>query len=228
MNWLKNFLKELIGFAKKHKQEFFLAWFVSLVLVFFAFFALGWVPRWNPNSDSNASSSVSAKEPAVLHDDPNFKVTDPSDPSYVEPTRIVIDKVQLDTSVLNPNTTKVSALDDALTKGVVHYPGSGGLNDTSNMLFFGHSSHLAHVNNQNYKVFNGLPLLNIGDEIKVYSANQVYIYKVSLVRAVSAEEALIKFSSNKKKITLSTCNTFGQKSDRFVVEAEFASVKNLN
>lgn len=138
----------------------------------------------------------------------------------IVPLRIVIDGVGIDTQIQNPNTTDVAVLDEELRSGAVHYPGSG-IPGNGNMFLFGHSSGLAVVRNEAYKTFNGIQNVEKGDEIVVYSEDEKFIYRVLNVKLVSAEEALVDFSSSKDMLTLSTCNTFGQKQDRFVVEADY-------
>ena len=138
----------------------------------------------------------------------------------IVPLRVVIDDVGIDTQIQNPDTTDVAVLDEELRSGAVHYPGSG-IPGNGNMFLFGHSSSLAVVRNQAYKTFNGIQNLERGDEIVVYSEDEKFIYRVLNVKMVSAEEALVDFSSSKDMLTLSTCNTFGQKQDRFVVEADY-------
>ena len=146
----------------------------------------------------------------------NYSVTE-----SVLPTRVIIDKIGVNDPVANPETRDVAVLDQALTVGVVRYPGSGGLTDNSNILFFGHSTNWQVVHNQAYKSFNRLAELNLGDLIKVQSAEMEYLYRVTSVGLVDKNKALIQFASGEKMITLSTCDTFGAKSDRFVVEAKF-------
>ncbi|MCC2630859.1 MAG: Sortase domain, partial [Candidatus Paceibacter sp.] len=48
-----------------------------------------------------------------------------------------------------------------------------------------------------------------------------YNYKVTSVSMVDSEDAWVTFSDDKNMVTLSTCNVFGQKQDRYVVEAVF-------
>jgi LPXTG-site transpeptidase (sortase) family protein len=139
-----------------------------------------------------------------------------------EPTRIVIDKINVDVSVSNPNTTDLATLDDYLLRGAVRYPGSG-LLGFGNMFIFAHSTGLQVVNNQAFKAFNGLKNLTTGDLIKVYSDSKVSTYRVTSVKMVDQNEALVDFDNNRNMLTLSTCNSFGQKGDRYVVEAEFVS-----
>lgn len=136
-----------------------------------------------------------------------------------EPTRIVINKIGVDTVIANPNTTNVATLDDYLLRGAVRYPGSG-LLGLGNMFLFGHSSSLKVTNNPAYRAFSGLKDLSKGDLITVYSATRTYTYQVSSVVLVNKDQALVEFGNAKNMLTLSTCNTFGKKDDRYVVEAD--------
>ena len=144
----------------------------------------------------------------------------------IVPLRVVADSVGIDTQIQNPVVTDVAVLDNELRDGAVHYPGSG-IPGNGNMFLFGHSSNLAVVRNQAYKTFNGIQNLKMGDEVVVYSEDEKFIYRVLNVKMVSAEEALVDFSSNKDMLTLSTCNNFGQKQDRFVVEADYVRTESI-
>jgi LPXTG-site transpeptidase (sortase) family protein len=117
-------------------------------------------------------------------------------------------------------------LDSFLAKGAVHYPGSGNLG-YGNIFIFGHNTRLAVVNNQGFKAFNGLRDLKAGDLIYVYSEKNIFTYKVSSVTLEGADKALVVFNTQIHKLTLSTCDTFGAKSDRYVVEAEYIGKKAL-
>jgi LPXTG-site transpeptidase (sortase) family protein len=139
-----------------------------------------------------------------------------------EPTRIVIAKIGVDATVANPNTTDANTLDDYLLQGAVRYPGSG-LLGAGNLFLFGHSTGIKVVHNQAYKTFNGLKDLMKGDMITVYSANKTYTYQVTSVIMVDQSKALVEFGNTKNMLTLSTCNTFGAKSDRYVVQADYIS-----
>lgn len=136
------------------------------------------------------------------------------------PVRVVIEAIGVDATVHTPATTDVRVLDQALSAGAVHYPGSG-VPGEGNMLLFGHSTSLSNVINQAYRTFNGVQHLEKGDDIIVYSAEQRHVYKVLSVALVRADEALVDFSQDTDMLTLSTCNTFGAKQERFVVEADY-------
>lgn len=137
------------------------------------------------------------------------------------PRRVVVESVGIDTHVLAPTLSDIEVLDGALLQGAVLYPDSGNLAQTSNMFIFGHSSHLPVVNNENFRAFNNLEKVKVGETIRVESSDRVNIYRVTSVKKVNAQDAYVALSTSKKMLTLSTCNSFGTPSDRFVVEAEF-------
>jgi LPXTG-site transpeptidase (sortase) family protein len=148
----------------------------------------------------------------------NDKVSSSSDLPY----RIVSSSINLDATVVRPASAAYTLLNSALEKGAVYYPGSGTAGN-GNMFIFGHSTSYQYVNNKAFQVFNNIKNLKKGDEIEVYGEKVVYIYKVREVKLVNANEELVSFSNTKDMLTLSTCNSFGEKSDRYVAEADFVS-----
>jgi LPXTG-site transpeptidase (sortase) family protein len=143
------------------------------------------------------------------------------------PVRIVAKAISLDKTVSNPDSTDVDVLNEALLKGAVRYPGSAELGVNGTVLIFGHSSYLPIVHNQNYKAFDGVQNLKAGDTVSVYSATREYRYSVTGVRLANATEDVVELPSNSKYLTLVTCDSFGTKSDRFVVTAEFAGMYSI-
>ena len=89
-------------------------------------------------------------------------------------------------------------------------------------MIFGHSSYLPIVNNKAYKTFDGIQKLSAGDRITVYSSGAAYTYAVRTVEKKSAAaDDGIPLTVAGKVLTLATCDSFGEKSDRFVVTADF-------
>jgi LPXTG-site transpeptidase (sortase) family protein len=140
--------------------------------------------------------------------------------SKTRPDKIIIPEIGVDTIIEQPNTVDVAVLDEFLKKGAVHYPGSGSI-EKGNMFIFGHSTNWQVVQNQAYKTFNDLDQLVKGDEIQIVADEKTYIYKVNSVKLVDESEALVKFDNSQRTLTISTCNTFGKKQERWVVEASF-------
>lgn len=138
------------------------------------------------------------------------------------PTRLVISSIGVDANIVNPNSTSFEVLDAGLTKGAVRYPGSG-YPGSGNMFIFGHSTSFAVVQNTAYKVFNKLKDAKTGETVTVYGSKAVYTYKITSVKKVDKEKALVTFDTKNDMLTLSTCDSFGSASDRYVVEAEFVS-----
>lgn len=138
------------------------------------------------------------------------------------PQKIVIPAIGLSSSVTNPESTAIAVLDGWLLKGAVRYPSSASLGENGNVVLFGHSSYLPIVGNPAYKTFNEIQKLKEGDQIEVQGEEAVYVYAVRTVSKENAEgNEPIPLMASGKELTLVTCNSFGKKSDRFIVVADF-------
>jgi LPXTG-site transpeptidase (sortase) family protein len=165
--------------------------------------------------------------------DPIFKIVkaDPvKEPGEIKntdtnltPQKIIIPKIGVSSSIQVPSSIDVATLDSELAKGAVYYPGSGTL-QSGNLFLFGHSTNWKVVNNQAYKTFNDLDKLENGDEVELISNDKTYIYEVTSVRRAADDDVLVEFNKGERMLTISTCDTFGKKQDRWVVEAEFKKV----
>ncbi len=160
-----------------------------------------------PQASLDASTVAHATSPA------------PTEPQL--PVSISIPSISLSATVADPTTTNLDALDALLLSGAVRYPTSAALNENGNVVIFGHSSYLPIVKNQAYKTFDGVQKLTKGDTITVSSATTAYTYAVESVVKEDATEAAIPLSVSGRVLTLSTCDVFGQKSERFIVTATF-------
>ena len=139
------------------------------------------------------------------------------------PVRIVVGAIGVDTAIQNPTTTDIPSLDAALLKGAVRYPTSALLGEDAPLFIFGHQSYLPVVRNQAFKAFNDLQKLKAGDEISIFSQTAEYRYRVQSVTLVEASEALIPLEAGARTLTLTTCNSFGEPTERYVVTADFVS-----
>ena len=149
------------------------------------------------------------------------KVSENTTPlTATKPTKITIDKIGVSSVIGHPNSQDVAVLDSYLPRGAVYYRGSGTI-EQGNIFLFGHSTGLQVVRNQAYKTFSGLNKLIKGDEITLWVDTSKYIYKVTSVRLMDENSALVSFDKTGRTLTISTCNTFGQKQERWVVEAVF-------
>ena len=135
------------------------------------------------------------------------------------PTKIVISKIGVSAPIANPATTNVAALDSYLSYGAARYPTSATLDQQGNVILFGHSSYLPVIINQHYKTFDGIQNLVPGDLITVYSSTHVFTYSVTSEEKQSELTDSIPLTTTGHTLTLATCNSFGEKTDRFVVTA---------
>lgn len=140
------------------------------------------------------------------------------------PDRLLIPSINVNTIVRNPVSADISKLDYELTKGAVRYPGSGTVGK-GNMFIFGHSTGFQVVINKAYKVFNDLHTLTKGDQILLQSGSATFVYTVSSVQKVNKNSTEIKFDSTGNMLTISTCDSFGAKTDRYIVEATYVGQK---
>lgn len=201
------------------RQKTFVVYVIGSFLLLTAFLhSIDFVPEVRTKAFEQATSSldvatsVSPEEPVV-----------PTVPESAFPTRISIEKIALDTTIVTPQSTDIDVLDRALLNGAVHYPGSGGPGENANMLLFGHSSYLPVINNVAFKAFNELNKLKAGDRITVYSETHVYTYETETVVLSEAENVRVEFDSSYPKLTLATCNSFGSKQERWIVTAKLVS-----
>ncbi|MSR70756.1 sortase [Candidatus Kaiserbacteria bacterium] len=201
---------------------------VAFALTFVAFFALSFaflsLVDALPEPISTSHSGVVTHEPAAL---PAQEV----EPGL--PLRITAESIGLDITVSNPTETSDAALNNALLKGTVRYPSSMLLGQTGAVLILGHSSYLPIVHNQNYKAFNHIKELKADAVVSVYSDTTEYRYRVVGVRQgralASTPEDVVELpnSGNGKYLVLVTCDSFGSKSDRYIVTAEFLGAYSI-
>lgn len=201
-------------FFKTYWHELLGAFFGILVVSLVILFSFNLVPAelefgpfGKPQDSTEASTSADQKQISIL------------------PKHILIPKINVDVSISNPVSDNVETLDEYLKEGAVHYPGSGALN-YGNMFLFAHSTGIKVVHNQAYKAFNNLKSLVKDDEIFVDGEDgKTYVYHVTSVKLATAQDVLVSFDNKTHMVTLSTCNTFGQKDERYVVEAQYYGLK---
>lgn len=206
---------------KEYKKYFVIYFVVFFALIFTVTYLLGMVP---------IELQVGRKADKI---DSSFAVSDfgygqaLSDVTTFgpKPTRVVIEKIGVDSIIQQPTSYDVAVLDKELQKGAVYYPGSGTLSK-GNIFLFGHSTNHQVVINQAYKTFNRLNELTPGDRIVLVGDDEKkYTYEVLTIDTVDDDKALVKFNTEAQLLTLSTCNTFGEKQQRHIVTAQQIDVK---
>lgn len=149
-----------------------------------------------------------------------------TEPKRLEiPQAMIVDKLDVNISVENPDEPSRQALKQALSRGVVRHPFSGKLGENRPIFIFGHSTGLPFVHNRAYKALNGLEKLGRGDIIIIRSETGEYTFEVEKVERVKAGQKRISFQDEEPLLIISTCNTFGSGDDRIVITARFSGSK---
>ncbi len=204
---------------------------LSFAATFVALFALAYVfmaaadALPEPLNTSNSGDMSSPVLTVPVSVGPALRASDDTSPEL--PVHVSAKKVGLDVAVSNTESVDVDALDALLLKGAVRYPTSAMLGEQGTVLLFGHSSYLPIVHNQNFKAFNGIQKLVAGDTLSVQSATTEYRYAVVSVRLADASEDVVELPATGKHLTLVTCDSFGTKSSRYVVVADYVGAYAL-
>jgi LPXTG-site transpeptidase (sortase) family protein len=207
------------------KYTFFSVFFVIFFLSYLFLVAVDFIPQTpkaaetSPNIEQNKVTEQPAKQEEKL---PVGVFKEPT-----SPTTLYIKKLDRTVTISNPTSNSVAVLDEALLHGVVHHPDSAQLGSDGNVFILGHSSYLPVVINKNFQALNGIQNLAWGDTIEVRSATQVVTYQVEKVYKAKAEDVTVPMQGTGPRLTLATCNSFGSKDDRFIVEAKAVGTQQL-
>jgi len=191
---------------------FFLVFFLSLSLLTL----LGAIPESFIDDSSEGEVSTATETQTTPPPSGESREESPKNP-----TRLVIEKVGINSPIQNPESREISELDKALLSGVVRYPGTGRLDEDGTMFIFGHSSYLPVVYNKAYQSLNYLQKLEKGDLINVESDTRVYLYRVASVTKENATDTKVDLTRKDRHLVIATCDSFGKKQDRYVVDAEY-------
>ncbi len=242
MSYTTNTTKINIELLKARKLPFFIVLFCVAFVTYGFLYAIDFIPEdpavvvedtneitgsdSGPNSDGVLGTdelSVQATSDSAVRSSTPHK----ADGSKTLPVRMVIDSLGKVIPVLNPNSNKIADLDEALLKGAVRHPDSALIGEEGNIFILGHSSYLPQVRNKNFQAFNGIQELKWGDTIKLQSESKEYIYRVDRIYEAKASVVQVPISTGIPKLTLATCNSFGSKDDRFIVEASLVDSYSL-
>lgn len=202
------------------KVPFLLTFFAIFTLSYGVLFAIDFLPEPKTTTQEVVATSTAAT---------STKTVEPATPIAMaeEPVQLSIPSLDRIVPVLNPETRDVVELDKELLKGVVRHPDGALLGEEGNIVILGHSSYLPNVLNKNFQAFNGIQKLKWGDTIELESDGTRYTYRVEKVYQTKATGVTIPTDVTGKRLTLVTCNSFGAKEDRFIVEAKLISEKAL-
>jgi len=210
----------------RNKKPFFVVFFVIVLASYALLYTVDFIPEPVTQPVSQQEEDNEVVEVTTIVQEEAVEVESLAARSPL-PTRIIFDRLDKKIAVLNPQSRDVSELDAALLSGVVRHPDSATLTEEGNVFILGHSSYLPNVFNKNFQAFNGIQDLQWGDIIRVQSEDSEYVYRVQRVYEAKASEVVVPPTPGKAQLTLATCDSFGSKDDRFIVEAHLIETKPL-
>ena len=219
--------EELYAQIKVNKGPFLVVFFIIVLITYGLLFALDFYPEPREADASERTEEMVTNEEEITEPAEVQDTVIEEDPLASLPTSIYFDTLNREVPVLNPSSNDVAELDAALLSGAVRHPDSADLSTKGNMFILAHSSYLPTVFNKNFQAFNGIQDLVWGDTIRVRSVDAEYIYRVQKVYQGKASEVAVPATPGKAQLALATCNSFGSKDDRFVVEATLIETKKL-
>ncbi len=213
---------ELYTLVKLKKVPFFIVFFITVFVSYALLFAIDFIPE--PIPATKVDTQQAATQETEVTTDEISEVPVVNSP---KPIKIIFDSLDKEVTVLNPESREIAALDAALLSGVVRHPDSADFEKVGNIFILGHSSYLPNVINKSFQAFNGIQKMTWGDTIRLQSEDTEYVYRVQKVFKAAASDVTVPYTPGKALLTLATCNSFGSKDDRFVVEAVLIDSKKL-
>ena len=229
---LKTLLAEIYTNIAAQKFRFLGVFFLVVLISYAILFVADFIPEPIDEESSDLDMTLEEEEEKNEEIEEIEKVEDVESKTIVSitaatPDKIIFDSLDKEVTVLNPASRTIADLDAALLEGVVRHPDSADFKNTGNIFILGHSSYLPNVFNKNFQAFNGIQDLKWGDTIRLQSIDTEYVYRVDKVYKATASEVVVPIDNTKKRLTLATCNSFGSKDDRFMVEATLVKTEVL-
>lgn len=144
--------------------------------------------------------------------------------------RVIIPKLNLNIPLVTPSYSSLLREDwvgveddiqEALERGVVHYPGTARPGQAGNFFVTGHSSYYPWAEGHYKTVFARLHELTVGDEYWVYYGGDKHRYIVTGKKEVKPSNVtVLDQPSNKRTATLMTCTPVGTTLRRLIVTAQ--------
>ena len=165
-------------FASKLEERvvFFFVCVGIIAITYGFFFLIDFLPEkpLSKAAEEGVAATSELQEPRIGSDE-GSATTEAIENIDPLPSLIIIDALEKEIPVLNPETDSIEALDNALLSGVVRHPDSADFQETGTVFLLGHSSYLPKVNNKNFQAFNGIQKLKWGDTIRLRSSDMEYV-----------------------------------------------------
>jgi len=102
---------------------------------------------------------------------------------------------------------------ESLKRGAGHHIGSANPGERGNCIISAHNDIYGEI-------FRDLPKVQLGDVVEVYTASQVYRYRVTQTRILEPTDVSVMYPTSSPVLTLISCYPYGVDTHRIVVIAE--------
>ncbi len=223
------FFDSLYNQINSKKITFFITFFGVVFLSYAVLFAIDFLPEpIQETSNTKTTEKIDIIKDVYASQNADLFEEEPIVTEFPLPIKIIFDTLDKEIKVLNPTSNTIPDLDNSLLSGAVRHPDSADFSEDGNIFILAHSSHLPNVLNKNFQAFNDIENLTWGDRIRLHSKDTEYIYRVEKVFEAKASDVFIPETPGEARLTLATCNSFGAKEDRFIVQAVLIGEKPLN
>lgn len=138
-----------------------------------------------------------------------------------QPPKLIINDITVDAPIIfDQPTVDEAAFQDALQRGVVHYPGTALPGQSGNVVVFGHSSGPVWGPGDYKFVFTHLEKLQSGQKIFLEYKGERYIYEVTGSKVVPPTDVSVLDATDDSTLTLITCTPVGTNKNRLIVTAK--------
>ncbi len=146
----------------------------------------------------------------------------PLDPGEVIPSTstLAIPKINVTAPIIFANSTDDNIIHENLKNGVVHYSGTANPGTAGNSFITGHSSNYWWEQGSYNYIFANLNKLIIGDIAKIYFNGNKYVYQVTEIKIVEANDMSVLDQTEKPTLTLMTCTPPGTSWKRLIVSLD--------
>lgn len=222
----KNFIGYLKKLRKSFKEKWYFRYAVYYLLIFIVILGVLNAPIFLSrfgSGDKNKSQIITTQELQKVA----MADSAPLDPGEIVPanTQLVVPKINVNAPIVFSPTSEEKIIQEYLTKGVVHYPGTAVPGTVGNSFITGHSSNFWWIKgNYNY-VFVNLDKLAVGDQAKIYHNGKKFVYQVSEIKVVSPTDVSVLAATDTPVLTLMTCTPPGTNWKRLIVRFEQISPK---
>ncbi len=140
----------------------------------------------------------------------------------LSPDTLIIESLGISAPVVYIEEKTETAYQEALERGVVHFPDTAKVGEAGTVYIFGHSSDYPWGKGKFKTVFATLPQIKIGSSIFITNQNsQPFIYKVISTKIISPNDtSVLEQDLSKHLLILQTSYPVGTALKRYIVIAE--------